>query len=83
MLIRGGDLPAWFPTRWNAEGDPTVFGTSTTAWRLPVFAFFSTVMALGLGWWLRVREPFAAQFLSVGVLLIHGLIWIGAITLLW
>ena len=82
-LIRGGDLPAWLPTRWNAEGDPMVFGTSSTAWRLPVFVLFSTVMALGLGWWLRVREPFAAQFLSVGVLLIHGLIWISAITLLW
>lgn len=83
LLLRGGELPAWFPTRWNAEGEPTVFGTSATAWRLPVFAFFTSVIALGLGWWLRVREPFATQFLSVGMLLIHGLVWISVITLLW
>ena len=83
LLLRGGDLPAWYPTRWNAEGDATVFGTPATVWRLPVFAFFSTVLALGLGWWLRVREPFASQFLAVGVLLIHVLIWVSAITILW
>ncbi len=83
LLIQGGDLSAWFPMRWDAEGEATVFGKPATAWRLPVFALFSTIIALGLGWWLREREPFAAQFLAVGVLLIHGLIWVSAITLLW
>lgn len=83
LLLRAGDLGAWNPIRLNAEGDPTVFGTPSAAWRLPVFALFSTIMALGLGWWLRAREPFAAQFLAVGALLIHGLIWVSAITLLW
>jgi hypothetical protein len=83
LLLRGGDLDAWYPTRWNAEGDVTVYGTPSTAWRLPVFALFSTILTLGLGWWLRVREPFASQFLAVGVLLIHVLIWVSAITILW
>jgi hypothetical protein len=83
MLVRNGELAAWYPTRWNAEGEATVYGTTATAWRLPIFALFTTIMALGLGWWLRAREPFAAQFLAVGTLLIHGLIWISAITLLW
>jgi hypothetical protein len=83
LLLRGGDLPAFYPTRLNAEGDATVFGTPATAWRLPVFALFSTILALGLGWWLREREPFASQFLAIGALLIHVLIWVSAITILW
>jgi hypothetical protein len=83
ILLRGGDLTDWYPIRWNAEGEASVYGTPATVWRLPVFALFSTILALGLGWWLRVREPFASQFLAVGVLLIHVLIWVSAITILW
>ena len=67
----------------DAEGVANEFGTSATIWRLPFFAFMSTVAALGLGWWLRSREAFATQYLIVGALLIHGLIWVGTINLLW
>ena len=81
--IRSGSAPAWIPLGLDAEGTPVRYGTTSTIWRLPIFALFSTIMALGVGWWLRTREPFAVQFLAVGALMIHGIVWIGVITLLW
>ena len=32
----------------DAEGTPTLYGTTSAIWRLPFFAFLTTVMALGL-----------------------------------
>ncbi len=83
VLVRSGSLPAWIPMHLDAEGVATEFGTTATIWRLPFFAFMSTVAALGLGWWLRAREAYATQYLIVGALLVHGLIWVGTINLLW
>ena len=83
IAIRSGSAPAWIPLHLDAEGTPTLFGTKSAVWRLPVFALFATIMALGLGWWLRIREGFAVQFLAVGTLMIHGIVWVGVITLLW
>jgi len=67
----------------DAEGTTTLFGTTGSIWRLPFFALLSTVMALGLGWWLRARDAYAIQFLVVSALMIHCLVWVGAINLLW
>lgn len=83
ILVRSGSVDVWIPLHLNAEGEPTGYGTRAALWRLPFFAFLTTVMALGVGWWLRTREAFATQYLIVGALLIHGLLWVGAINLLW
>ena len=83
VLIRSGSTGDWVPLHLNAEGTPTGYGTTGTLWRLPFFALLATVMAFGLGWWLRAREAYAVQYLVVGALLVHGLIWVGAINLLW
>lgn len=83
VLVRSGSAGDWIPLHLNAEGTPTGYGTTSTLWRLPFFALLSTVMAFGLGWWLRAREAYAVQYLVVGALLIHCLIWVGAINLLW
>lgn len=83
IAIRSGSAPVWIPLHLDAEGAPTVFGSKSTVWRLPVFALFTTIMALGLGWWLRIRERFAVQFLAVGALMVHGIVWVGVIRLLW
>jgi hypothetical protein len=83
VLIRSGSTGDWIPLHLNAEGTPTGFGTKGALWRFPFFAFLTTVMAFGLGWWLRTREAYAVQYLVVGTLLIHCLIWVGAINLLW
>lgn len=83
VLIRSGSTDAWIPLHLNAEGVPVGYGSKSAIWRLPFFALLTTIMAFGIGWWLRTREPFAAQYLVVGTLLIHGLIWVGTIRLLW
>lgn len=83
IAIRYGSAPDWLPVDLDAEGSVVMLGTKSVIWRLPVFALFSSVMALGLGWWLRMREPFAAEFLAISALMINGIIWVGIITLLW
>jgi hypothetical protein len=83
ILVRSGSADDWIPLHLNAEGTPTGFGTTGALWRLPFFALLTTVMAFGLGWWLRAREAYAVQYLVVGALLVHCLIWVGAINLLW
>lgn len=83
ILVRSGSADVWLPMHLNAEGTPTVYGTTSAIWRLPFFALMTTVMAVGLGWFLRLKEPFAAQYLVVGALLVHVIIWVGTITLLW
>jgi hypothetical protein len=83
ILIRSGSITDYIPLHVDAEGTTTMFGTKGSIWRLPFFALLSTVMALGLGWWLRTRDAYAVQFLVVSALMVHCLIWVGAINLLW
>ena len=83
ILIRHGSAPAWIPIHLNAEGTPVRFGTTNAIWRLPVFALFASGMAFGLGYALRKREPFAVEFLAVGTIMIHVIVWVAVITLLW
>ena len=83
ILLRSGSAGVWLPMHLDAEGTVTEYGSTSAIWRLPFFALMSTIMALGLGWWLRARESFAAQYLVVGALMVHAIIWVGTITLLW
>ena len=83
ILIRSGSAPDWIPINFDAEGNVQTFGTTATIWRMPIFAFFSSAIALGLAWYLRRREPFAAQFLGVAALMVNAIVWVGVITLLW
>jgi len=83
ILVRSGSVTDYIPLHLDAEGTTTLFGTTGSIWRLPFFALLSTVMALGLGWWLRARDAYAVQFLVVSALMIHCLVWVGAINLLW
>jgi hypothetical protein len=83
ILIRSSSITNYIPLHLDAEGTTTVFGSKGSIWRLPFFALLSTLMALGLGWWLRARDAYAVQFLIVGALMVHCLVWVGAINLLW
>ena len=83
VLVRSGSLDAYIPLYLDAEGTPTTYGEKSAIWRLPFFALVATLMMFGLGWWLRVREAYAVQYLVVGALLVHLLIWVGIINLLW
>lgn len=83
ILVRTDAAGDWIPLHLNAEGTPTGFGSTGTLWRLPFFALLTTITTFGLGWWLRAREAYAVQYLVVGALMVHCLIWVGAINLLW
>ena len=83
ILVRSDSAGTWIPLHLDAEGTPVSYGNEAALWRLPFFALVATVMAFGLGWWLRAREAYVVQFLVIGALLIHSLIWVGIINLLW
>jgi hypothetical protein len=83
ILVRSGSVGNWIPLHLDAEGSATSYGSKAALWRLPFFALFATIMAFGLGWWLRARESFAVQYLTIGALMIHLLIWVGVVNLLW
>lgn len=83
ILVKSGSLGTWIPLHLDAEGTATAYGSKGALWRLPFFALFTTIMAFGLGWWLRARESYAVQYLTVGALMVHSLIWVGVVTLLW
>jgi hypothetical protein len=83
ILVRSGSVGIWIPLHLDAEGTATAYGSTGALWRLPFFALFATIMAFSLGWWLRARESYAVQYLTVGALMVHLLIWVGVLNLLW
>jgi hypothetical protein len=83
ILVRSSSIGTWIPLHLDAEGAVTAYGSKAAIWRLPFFALFATIMAFGLGWWLRARESYAVQYLAVGALMVHLLIWVGVVNLLW
>jgi hypothetical protein len=83
ILLRSGSVDDWIPLHLNAEGTATSYGSKGALWRLPFFALLATVMTFGLAWWLKARESYAVQYLIVGALIVHSLVWVGALNLLW
>ena len=76
-------LPDWIPIHLNAEGDPDLWGTSSTLWRIPLMAFVLTIMSLFVAWYLWRRDQFAARFTLLSTLLIHALSWIALVNFVW
>jgi hypothetical protein len=80
---RSDSLPAWIPIHLNAAGDVDRWGTASTVWRLPLMTAMLTLATFVGALFVSRRDPFAARFLLVSVLLIHMLAWIGLVRILW
>jgi hypothetical protein len=76
-------VPDWIPIHLNAEGEPDIWGTSTTLWRIPLLVLMLSIMSGAVALYLWKRDPFAARFTLVSTLLIHVLSWIALVNLAW
>jgi hypothetical protein len=80
---RMSSLPDWLPIHLNAEGEPDLWGSASTLWRIPLMAVVLTLMSGGTAWYLWKRDPFAARFTLGSTVLIHALSWVALINLVW
>jgi hypothetical protein len=80
---RMSSLPDWLPIHLNAEGEPDLWGSSSTLWRIPLMTAMLTLMSIGTAWYLWKRDPFAARFTFASTVLIHALSWVALINLVW
>lgn len=80
---RMSSIPDWLPIHLNAEGQPDLWGSSSTLWRIPLMGGMLTLMSVGVAWYLWKRDPFAARFMFSSTVLVHALCWIALINLVW
>lgn len=80
---RTSSMPDWFPIHLNAEGDPDLWGTPGSLWRIPLMAVMFTLMACAFAWFTSRRDPFAARFAIGATILLQLLCWIALINLAW
>jgi len=83
LLGRIDSLPNWIPIHLNAEGEPDLWGTSSTLWRIPLMMLMLTIMSLFAAWYLWKRDQFAARFTLLSTLMIHALGWIALVNFVW
>lgn len=80
---RIGSLPDWIPIHLNAEGEPDLWGTASTLWRLPLMVLMLSIMSGVVAFYLWKRDLFAARFTLASTILIHVLGWIALVNLVW
>lgn len=77
--IRLGGMPNPSVLRLDAAGNPDRWGPPSVLWRLPVMAFFTTLMFLVVSWFLHPLDRFAARF-ALGAALVAQLVaWVAVI----
>ena len=62
LAVRLGGMPSPIVLQLDAAGNPDLWGSPSVLWRLPLMAFFITVMALVVAWFLHPIDRFAARF---------------------
>ncbi|MBX3069875.1 MAG: hypothetical protein KF883_05195 [Thermomicrobiales bacterium] len=78
-----GGLADWFPIHLDASGNPDVWGTKDTLWRIPLGSLIALLMALVVAALLWKRDRFAARFALFGTLLLQVLAWVALIDFIW
>jgi hypothetical protein len=80
---RKSSLPDWMPIHLNAEGNPDLWGSPSTLWRIPLMVVMLSIMSGVVAWFVGKSDPFAARFTVGSLILIHALSWIALIGLAW
>ncbi len=77
--VRLGSMPNPSVLHLDAAGNPDRWGSPGVLWRLPLMAFFLTVMFLAISWFLHPLDRFAARF-ALGAALIAQLVaWVAVL----
>ena len=80
FLIGSVDDP--LTRRLGADGSPSVIGSASAVWQVPFVATMLALITIGTGLLVARRDRFAARFVLGSGILVQGLIWVAAITLL-
>lgn len=76
LAVRIGGLPSPLVLALDPAGNPDHWGPPRVLWRLPLMAFFTTLMFLAAAWFLHPMDRFAARF-ALGAAIVAQLIaWV-------
>lgn len=76
LAVRIGGLPSPLVLALDPAGNPDRWGPPRVLWRLPLMAFFTTLMFLAVAWFLHPMDRFAARF-ALGAAIVAQLIaWV-------
>lgn len=79
FAVRLGGLPDAIVLHLDAAGNPDRWGPPTVLWRLPLMAFFMTVMFGVVAWFLHPIDRFAARFALGAAAVAQLVIWVAVI----
>lgn len=83
MATRLSGLPDQVAIHLNAAGQPNLWASPETLWRIPFSLLMISVMGGLVAFRLHKHDHFAAHFLLGALLVIHLIGWIAALQLLW
>jgi hypothetical protein len=77
--VRVGGIPSPTVLHLDAAGNPDRWGPASVLWRLPLMAFFLTLMFTAVAWFLHPIDRFAARF-ALGAAAVTQLVaWVAVI----
>ena len=79
LAVRAGGLPSPIVLQLDAAGNPALWGPPGLLWRLPLMAFFMTVMFLVVAWFLHPLDRFAARFALGSAIAAQLVAWVALI----
>lgn len=77
--VRMGGIPSPTVLHLDAAGNPDRWGTPSILWRLPLTAFFLTLMFLIVAWFLHPMDRFAARFALGAAVVAQVIAWVAVI----
>jgi hypothetical protein len=77
--MRVGGIPSPTVLQLDAAGNPNLWGPPSVLWRLPLMAFFLTVMFLVVAWFLHPPDRFAARFALGAAAVAQAITWVAVI----
>jgi hypothetical protein len=77
--VRIGGVPSPAVLQLDAAGGPALWGPPSVLWRLPVMAFFITLMFLAVAWFLHPIDRIAARFALGSTILMQLVAWVAVI----
>jgi hypothetical protein len=77
--VRMGGIPSPAVLHLDAAGNPDRWGAPSVLWRLPLAAFFLTVMSVVIAWFLYPIDRFAARFALAAAVVAQVIAWVAVI----
>lgn len=76
LATRMPDLAPSQVLHLDASGRPDLWGPPRVLWRIPLLVAMTTLLNLGLAWWISRFDRFAARFLLAAALVVQLVAWV-------